>query len=194
MLLQANPVFSGRKESTSQAMNRHFRTLSFAAVFLCSAVAASAQQKGEPRQAVGCQDPILRSQADDIKKHFTGQGFTVYRDAMINMESMSPFPVMVQFQRGQLYEIIFVGQQAATNHRMVIYDGNDRKIDEKFVFKRGSKEVTNYMVYEFVPERTDTYLLEFMTRLKNKEFCGSVCIVAVDRSKGEVKYTPYVAE
>jgi hypothetical protein len=176
-------------------MNRIFRSIITASVMMCSAFAATAQQKGEPRQAVGCQDPVLRSQADDIKKHFTAQGFTVYRDAMINMESMVPFPVMVQFQRGQLYEIIFVGQQAATNHRMVIYDGSDHKVDEKFVFKRGnSKDVTNYMVYEFVPERSDTYLLEFMTRLKNKEFCGSLCIVAVDRSKGEVKYTPYVAE
>ncbi len=175
-------------------MNRYFRSLLTASAILCSAAAVHAQRNAEPRQSVGCQDPVLRAQADDIKKHFTGQGFIVYRDGMINMESMMPFPIMVQLQRGQLYEIIFVGQQAATNHRMVIYDGDNRKIDEKFVFKKPGKEVTNFMVYEFTPERTDMYLLEFMTRLKNKEFCGSVCIVAADRSKGEIKYTPYTGE
>ncbi len=158
-------------------------------------MSAHAQQRGgDPRQIVGCQDPVLRAQADDIKKHFTEQGFKVYRDAMISMESMQPFPIMVQLQKGQLYQIIFVGQQAASNHRMVMYDGNDRKVDEKFIYKRGGKDggaPTNYLIYEYVPERTDTYLFEFLTRLKNKQFCGSVCIVAADRSKGEIKYTPY---
>lgn len=172
-------------------MNRIFRSLIAATAIFCAAVPAHAQQQAEPRQAVGCHDPVLRAQADDIKKHFTEQGFKVYRDAMINMESMQPFPIVIQLQKGQLYQIIYVGQQAATNHRMVMYDGNDRKIDERFVFKKLGKDVTNYMVYEFVPERTDTYLFEFMTRLKNKQFCGSVCIVAADRSKGEVKYAPY---
>jgi hypothetical protein len=168
-----------------------FRSLITATLLLCAAAPTVHAQRPGNRPAVGCQDPVLRAQADDIKKHFTEQGFVVYRDAMINMESMQPFPIMVQLQKGQLYQIIFVGQQAATNHRMVLYDGNDHKVDEKFIFRRSGKEVTNYLVYEYVPERTDTYLFEFMTRLKNKEFCGSICIVAADRTKGEVKYTPY---
>lgn len=111
---------------------------------------------------------------------------------MINMESMVPFPVMVQLVRGQLYEIVFVGNPRATNHRMVMYDSNDSKIDEKFVSKRRGEDQTNYIIYEIVPERTDAFLFEFMTRLKNENFCGSVCIMAADAAKGQVKYTPYM--
>lgn len=153
---------------------------------------AAFAQRGEPRQPVGCMDPALRLQADAIKQHYTSQGFKVYRDAMINMESMVPFPVMVQLAQGHLYEIIFVGNPRATNHRMVLYDSNDSKVDEKFVSKRRGEDQTNYIIYEVVPERTDAYLFEFMTRLKNENFCGSVCILAADASKGPVKYTPYV--
>lgn len=179
-------------------MNQLFRSLVSATLILSACTAPAAAQRGsapaEPRQSVGCQDPVLRAQAVDIKKHYSEQGFKVLQDAMINMESMVPFPIMAQLQRGQLYEIIFVGQQAATNHRMVMYDGDNRKVDEKFVFKKSGVDVTNYIIYEFIPERTDLYLFEFMTRLKNKEFCGSVCIVAADRSKGEIKYTPFTGQ
>jgi hypothetical protein len=151
----------------------------------------TAQQR-EPAQPVGCIDPTLRAQAAEIKQHFVSQGFTVYRDAMINMSSMEPFPIMVQFAAGHLYQIIFVGQPAATNHKMVMYDGAENKLDEKFVSRRNGTDVTNYIIYEFSPERTDMYMLTFMTRLKNKDFCGSVCIVSADGSKGPIRYTPYM--
>lgn len=160
-------------------------------LFLTLAVAAQAQDQ---RQPVGCIDPTVRLQADAIKQHYVKQGFKVYRDAMINMESMVPFPIMVQLQRGHLYEIIFVGNPRATNHRMMVYDSNDRKFDEKFTSRRNGNEATNYIIYEFTPEQTDAFVFEFMTRLKNENFCGSVCILAADASKGEVKYTPYTPD
>jgi hypothetical protein len=171
---------------------KKFAVLLLAFFSLSLTLSYTARAQKEPRQSVGCIDPTLRLQADAIKQHYIGQGFKVYRDAMINMESMVPFPIMVQLAQGHLYEIIFVGNPAATNHKMIMYDSNDRKVDEKFISRRHGDEASNYIIYEFVPERTDTYLFEFMTRLKNKEMCGSVCILAVDASKGQVKYTPYV--
>lgn len=154
-------------------------------------IEARAQKSRTPVQPVGCIDPTIRAQADAIKQHYVSQGFSVYRDAMINMSSMQPFPIMVQLVHGYFYQIIFVGQSAATNHKMVIYDGADNKIDEKFVFRKQDGDQNNYIIYEFAPERTDMYMLTFMTRLKNKDFCGSVCIVAIDRSKGSIEYKPY---
>ena len=156
-----------------------------------SGITVQAQKKA-PVQPVGCVDPTIRAQADAIKQHYTSQGFTVYRDAMINMESMVPFPVVVQLMRGQLYQIIFVGHPAASTNRMTIYDGGDNKLDEKFVSRRHDKDATNYIIYQFVPERTDAYLFEFMTRLKNESMCGSVCIIAADRSKQQIEYKPYM--
>ncbi len=136
-------------------------------------------------------DPAIRLQAETIKQHYVKQGFKVYRDAMINMESMVPFPIMVQLARGHLYEIIFVGNPRATNHRMMVYDSDDRKFDEKSVSRHHGDDASNYIIYEFSPERSDAFVFEFMTRLKNENFCGSVCILAADDTKGQVKYTPY---
>lgn len=160
---------------------------------LCLALALNTYAQ-DARQPVGCIDPTVRLQADAIKQHYLKQGFKVYRDAMINMESMVPFPIMVQLARGHLYEVIFVGNPRATNHRMMVYDSEDRKFDEKFTSRRHGEEATNYIIYEITPERTDAFVFEFMTRLKNENFCGSVCILAADATKGEVKYTPYTPD
>jgi hypothetical protein len=163
---------------------------SFLLLLLATGSTSFAQR--EQRQPVGCIDPALRLQADAIKQHYTAQGFKVYRDAMINMESMVPFPIMVQLAAGHLYQIIFVGNSRATTHKMIMYDSRDRKVDEKYTAKRHGDDPTNYIIYQFVPERTDTFLFEFMTRLKNENMCGSICILAVDGSKGNVEYKPYV--
>jgi hypothetical protein len=153
-----------------------------------------AAQKREPVQPVGCMDATLRAQAAEIKQHYVDQGFVVFRDAMINMSSMEPFPVMVQLAAGHLYQIVFVGQAAATNHKIEIFDGADHKLDEKFISRSRDRQVSNYIVYEFVPERTDMYLFTFMTRLKNRDFCGSVSILAADQRKQKLEYKPYLVQ
>jgi hypothetical protein len=171
-------------------MNKSVRNLFAIIAMAISFTNIAFAQKGTVAP-VGCVDPSMRLQADGIKQHFTSQGFKVYRDAMINMESMIPFPVMVQLNRGHLYQIIFVGHPAATNHKVVLYDGADNKIDEKFITRRHGQDKTNYIIYSFVPERTDMYMFTFMTRLKNENMCGSVCIVAADPSKAQIEYKPY---
>jgi hypothetical protein len=167
------------------------KTIVFLLTLFTLFTASATFAQGDQKQLVGCIDATVRLQADAIKQHYVSQGFKVYRDAMINMESMVPFPVMVQLAKGHLYEIIFVGNPRATNHKLIVYNSADQKIDEKFVMRHHGDDAQNYIIYEYIPEQTDAYVFEFMTRLKNENFCGSVCILAVDQGKAQVKYTPY---
>lgn len=179
------------KVSPSHGMKKH---VLFLATIMGLAIGFSpdavAQKKASPAP-VGCVDPVIRLQGDAIKQHYVSQGFKVYRDAMLNMESMMPFPVVVQLNRGQLYQIIYVGHPAATNHKMVLYDGADRQMDERIISRRHDSDPTNYIIYSFVPARTDMYMFTFMSRLKNEDMCGSLCIVAVESDKSGIRYTPY---
>lgn len=159
---------------------------------LCLGTSAFAQpQAKEAMPIVGCMDPVVRQQAEQIKQHYIAQGFTTYRDAMVNMTSMDAVPVMIQLIKGQLYEIIYVGQPAGTNHKLVLLDGNDHQIAEEYVHKKKGELPANYLIYEFTPERTDTYLLMVGTRLKNKDFCGSLSVLAADSTKAGVAFKPY---
>lgn len=172
-----------------KSLFRHFFTLLSC---VCIGTSSFAQQKKEvAAPIVGCMDPIVRQQAEHIKQHYMAQGFTAYRDAMINMTSMEAIPVMMQLMKGQLYEIVYVGQPDGTNHKLVLFDGNDHQITEQYVHKSKGQLPANYLIYEFTPERTDTYLLMVATRLKNKDFCGSLSVLAADSTKTGVAYKPY---
>ena len=141
------------------------------------------------RPTVGCIDKSIRLQADEIKHHYTDQGFAVYRDAMVNMESMTPMPVMVEMQKGYLYQIVFVGHSAVSRIKMEVFDGGDHKVDEKFVMR--NRQQPNYLIYTFSPQRSDTYLFTFMQKLKNENMCGSLCILKMDSNKKQAEIKPF---
>jgi len=145
---------------------------------ICFSTIFTAQQAAAQKNtsaSVGCVDPAIRTQAQEIKQHFQKQGFVVYRDAMISMSSMEPYPVIVQLQKGQFYQIIFVGNTADSKMRIDIYNGQDQKMDEKLVMR--NRDQPNYISYSFIPETTDTYMFMLLQRLKNKDMCGSFTIM-----------------
>lgn len=170
---------------SSLIMNRYF-TLAFFILLLASS-GTYAQRPSKP--AVGCIDKSIRLQADDIKQHYMKQGFVVYRDAMLNMESMTPSPVMVEMKAGEMYQIIFVGPLDIARMNLNLFDGQDNQILERFIYT--NRKQPNYILVNFIPERTDTYLLTLMQKLKNKEICGSLCILRMSSEKRDATVTPY---
>lgn len=141
------------------------------------------------KPAVGCIDKSIRLQADEIKHFYIDQGMIVYRDAMINMESLQPIPVMTDLQKGQLYQVVFVGHPAAQRMKLEMFDGNDNKMDEKFTMR--GRDMPNVIIYTVTPERTDSYLFTFMQKLKNENMCGSVCILKIASGQQAVQIKPY---
>ena len=139
-------------------------------------------QSNAQQAAVGCMDKNVRLQADEIKQHYTAQGFTVYRDAMLNMQSDEEFPVVMSMAKGQLYEIIFVGIPAEWKMKMEVFDGADKKVDEQFVMR--SRQQPNYIIYTFTPQQSDNYMFTFLQKLKHERMCGSVTILKL---KSDVK-------
>jgi hypothetical protein len=170
------------------------RLLACLALAFCSSLAFTNTVSAQAKQAeplVGCVDPSVRQLAEHIKHHYTDQGFITARDAMIHMKSLDAFPVMLELKKGQLYQIIYVGQANGTVHKMVLYDGNDNVLKEKEIYKQKGELPGNYIIFEFTPDRTDTYLLMVMTKLKNKDFCGSITILTPDPAKGHIDYKPF---
>lgn len=147
------------------------------------------QPAAAQRPSVGCIDKSIRLQADEIKQFYTAQGFVVMRDAMINMSSMEPFPVMTELQRGQMYMIVFVGHQAVQRLKMEIFDAGDNKIAEQFAYR--NRQQPNYLIYNLVPERTDAYLFTLMQKLKNEDMCGSLCIMKLKPEQRTTEIRPY---
>ena len=141
------------------------------------------------KPVVGCIDRSVRLQADEIKRHYTDQGFTVYRDAMINMESMVPSQVMLELQRGKTYLVVFVGHPAAQRMNLEVWNSDDHKIGEKSTAR--NREQPNYIIYNITPASTDAYLIIVMQKLKQEHMCGSISILGLETNGKEVAIKPY---
>lgn len=169
------------------------KSLLFSLALSCSFIAASPVVHAQQQKAsVGCIDGAIRQQAQEMKDHYVKQGFEVFRDAMISMSSMEPYPVIVQLQKGQFYQIIFVGSTADSKMKLELYDGHDTKLDEKTAER--NREQPNYISYSITPEQSDTYMFLLMQKQKNKDMCGSFTILQLKKDKKDVSVTPYQGE
>jgi len=140
---------------------------------LLAATAAYAQP------AVGCMDRAIRIQAEQAKQNFIKQGMKVFKEAMIGMEPNTPYPIAVQLDKGELYQVVYVGSLSATKIRFELLDGKDKIIDERVL----DRPVENNMVvYSFVPEKSDIYMLMLTQKVK-KPTCGSIAIFKKEKEE-----------
>lgn len=152
----------------------------------------AAQTFAQQQPNLGCKDTTLLKQGMDIKKHYLDQGFTLYRDAMIGMESRIPYPVIMQMKRGELYVIVFIGSAEARRLDLDLYEPNEVVI-EKINVQR-NRDQPNYIIHTFSPLYTGEYLAVALQKWKDKSMCGSFFVLKMDGSKnkgGQTSIIPY---
>jgi len=153
--------------------------------FLCLCTAAAFAQ--QQTQQIGCIEPGLRQQAREMQQQFTEQGFEVLRDAMIHMSSNTPFPVVVDLQKGVFYHILFIGNTRARKLVLEIYDdGYKKKGDSKKIISKTSltgKDEANYISFSFMPEKSGEYVFSLLQQMKLKDFCGSFTIMVLQQKE-----------
>ena len=113
-------------------------------------------------------------QSQELKNGFLNEGMKVYRDAMIEMESKTPQPVILPLTKGKMYQIIFVGSKQAIDITFEVFSGKDQKLDQKVL---NLPSQTNYIIYPFIPEQTDEYMFVITQNQKNRTMCGSISIL-----------------
>lgn len=169
---------------------RSFSSIIFLSLALVLSAGTAAFAQKSPPPKVGCMDPQVRLQADEIKQHFLAQGMEVYRDAMIGMSSQTPYPVMLNLQRGQLYQIIYVAHPQATRLWLDIYDGNDQKMKE--IMQSVGREQPTYMSFTFMPEVSDMYMFVARQKWKDNDMCGSFTILKPKAGTTSIQLRPYL--
>ena len=133
------------------------------------------------RAKIGCMDKNITVQAGQIKHDFRAQGMEVYKDAMLSMQSQEPYPVAIQLTQGQLYQFIFVGSKQSSRIYFELFNGRDEKI-ESITLK--GKDGKNFIVYSFLPQKSDVYLIVAAQKIKGKtNVCGSFTVMQQLKSK-----------
>lgn len=146
---------------------------------------------GQILPTLGCNDKSIRLQAEQIKQDFKAQGQEIFRDAMVNMESRQPTPIAIQLNKGVLYQMIFIGSKEANRINFELYNGEDKKIDERILKK---PDITNFVIYSFVPEKSDLYLVILSQAKGTKNVCGSFTIMQPATGNKPKQNTPTPAK
>lgn len=120
-------------------------------------------QKKSPHE--GCMDPNISAQAEGLKAGYLKKGMMVYRESMISMASMEPTPIVVRLVKDQLYQFIFIGSENASKLTFELFDGQDKRIDEKRM-RNGN------ILYTFKPNKTDEYLINLYQKKGMRDLCG----------------------
>lgn len=129
---------------------------------------AAAQSEG-----LGCIDKDMRVESEGLKASFINQGLSVFKDAMVTMESQQPLPIAIQMVKGRIYQMIFIGASSASKVNLEIMDGDHKLLARKETQKGGSHNI----VYSFIPERTDEYLVVLYQKFKGRTACGSFTLM-----------------
>lgn len=122
---------------------------------------------------LGCIDKDMRMESEGMKASFIKQGLSVFKDAMITMESQQPVPVAIEMVKGRIYQMVFIGANTASKVSLEIMDGNHNRIVEKAIPKGGGHTIA----YSFIPEKTDVYLVMLYQKFKGKTACGSFTLM-----------------
>ncbi len=158
---------------------------SFSGAFAQEETIATPKQQGQATAAVGCIDRDIKMQAEDLKRTFIKQDMVPYRDAMINMASQEPFPVAVQLNKGQMYQLLFIGGRESSKVKLELFDGNDKRIVNKSTTPIPQNVSSNYIIYTFIPEKTDVYLVMLTQKQKNRNICGSFTIMQQNKPQNK---------
>lgn len=140
---------------------------SFIAILFIS-FAANAQS-----EQLGCIDKDMRVQAEGLKQSFIKQGLTVFRDAQFTMKSQEPMPIAIDMVKGRIYQMVFVGSTQAQKIRIEVLNGEHKKV----TVKETGKGDPNYIVYSFIPEKSDSYLVMLSEKFKGVSACGSFTLL-----------------
>ncbi len=139
---------------------------SFIAILFISFTASAQGQ-------LGCIDKDMRVQAEGLKGSFVKQGLTVFKDAQFTMQSQEPMSIVIEMVKGRIYQMVFVGSTQAQKLRLELLNGDHKKV----TLKETGKGDPNFIVYSFIPEKTDSYIVILSEKFKGATACGSFSLL-----------------
>src|SRR5687767_2567257 len=71
-------------------------------------------------------NPYLQT-VDSLKQLYATQGFTVLREASMNMESEYEMPIILPMTEGTWYQFVFIGDPTSKLYEVRMYDWNERQ-------------------------------------------------------------------
>ncbi|HEX2536464.1 MAG TPA: hypothetical protein VHK69_22130 [Chitinophagaceae bacterium] len=124
-----------------------------------------------------CTDELIMKQVDSLKQLFARDGFEVFREASIMMESEYEMPVVVPLQQGSWYQFVFIGDISSRLYEVRMYDWNEKQV--VYQKKMWGDIDGNIISYSYIPQFSEFHMMKpvQVNKKKKKGLCGYVMLL-----------------
>ncbi len=120
---------------------------------------------------------------DSLKKIFSTEGYTILREASMQMESAYEMPIILPMTKGTLYQFVFIGDPSSRLYEVRMFDWNERQV----VYKKNmwGDVDGNIISYAYAPQFTEYHMIKPVQVNKNKKkLCGYVMLLKKNPPSG----------
>lgn len=124
-----------------------------------------------------CNSPSIRSQVDSLKSLYSKDGFVVFKEASITMESEYEMPVIVPLKQGEWYQFVFVGEPTSRLYEVRMFDWNEKQVI--YQKKMWGDVDGNIISYSYMPQFSEFHMIKpvQVNKQRKKNLCGYVMLL-----------------
>lgn len=149
--------------------------LSFSAILVLIVLGFGASAQKVIRQQP-CTSLTIIQQADSMKALLAKQGFTVVKEASIQMVSEYEMPVIVPLTEGSWYQFVFIGDVTSKLYEVRMFDWNEKQV--VYQKKYWGDVDGNVISYSYIPKFSEFHMIKpLQVNNKKKEMCGYVMLL-----------------
>lgn len=124
----------------------------------------------------GCEGNPYQQSVDSLKQLFSTQGFSVVREASMQMESEYEMPIVLPMQQGTYYQFVFIGDPSSRLYEVRMYDNSEKQV---FYKKNLWGDIDgNIISYSYVPKFSEYHMIKpVQVNKQKKKLCGYVMLL-----------------
>jgi len=150
--------------------NLIFSALTMAAI----ALTGTTQAQDLIRQQT-CQTQSVQHQIDSLKRYYSAHGFSLMREASMQMESQYEMPIIVPLTQGEWYSFVYVGNPESRLHEVRMYDYMEKMV----IYRKNLKKdpSANVINFTYEPVASEYHIIKpVQINNKQKDLCGYVML------------------
>lgn len=151
------------------------KNLIFSALVLLVITSSETTQAQELIRQQSCQSQAVQHQIDSLKRYYSSHGFSLMREASMQMESQYEMPIIVPLTQGEWYSFVYVGNPESRLHEVRMYDYMEKMV----IYRKNLKKdpTANVINFTYEPASSEYHIIKpVQIHNKQKELCGYVML------------------
>lgn len=123
-----------------------------------------------------CDGNPYQEEVDSLKNFFSGQGYSVLREASMTMESEYEMPIVLPMTQGVWYQFVFIGDPTSRLYEVRMYDYTEKQV----IYKKNmwGDIDGNIVSFQYIPQASEYHMIKPVQVNKNKKkMCGYVMLL-----------------